>query len=173
MTLHYVSAAFYDYYVNSITGTVTGTNTIFASFNNFLVPNYTDISFALVDTSAAPASIASATVSFTATTYGYTGRPAPSQIFTIWIFNGTGYTQMTNGTNVAWNNGTNTIALTPTEIGYINLVPNTTIFRVTVPDPGAGKSRVMQIDAYEKSTTACFRMEIKEPGGSVIHVMTS
>ena len=170
MTLHYVNADANDYYINSLTGAVTGTNYIYATNNKSVVPNFTDKAYALVDTSGAPATIASATVSFTSSLYGYSGRPAPTQIYNLWIFTGAGYTKMTNGTNKAWSSGTNTVAFTVAELAYINLIPGNTIFQVTVPDPGASKSRSMRITAHELSSTTCFRMEITAPyyQGSII-----
>lgn len=163
MALYYVSADANDYYINSGTGYVTGTTYIYAADNNAVIPNYTDFAYALVNTTGAPASIASANVSFTSTLYSVTGgKPLPTQIYHVDIFDGAGYVRLTNGTNVAWSSGTNTIALTVAEFAYINAVPGNTIFRIVVPDLGASKSRSMRITARELSITECIRMEIIE-----------
>jgi hypothetical protein len=161
MTLYYVSAAANDYYVNSSTGAITGTTLLRAEYNNFLIPNYDNQSYGLIDCSGVGTDVISAaTFKFNSGAYTYVGRPAPTKIYNVWIFNGSSYVIMANGANVVWSKGENSVVLSAAELAFIGNIGGSTIFRITVTDPGVNKSRYMNINAYETSQATAMRLDI-------------
>jgi hypothetical protein len=165
-----------DYYINSTTGYTAGTGIILASHNNVIVPNYDDIITAIVDCSAIPAGdvISAATVKFDAGTYAISGRPAPSRDYILQMWNGTFYQAI--ATNVGWSAGVNSNSLNATQQGWIGNVGGNSIFKLLVSDPGAGRSKQMNVEAYENNVNTTVRIDITHAppfSGQVINILSS
>lgn len=144
-----------DYYSHSINGVITGTTTLHVLNNEFVIPNYTEIAYGIIDTSIIPIgkTITGATFKFDAPTY--TATKGVTKTFNVWIWNGSSYTILGTGT---WTSaGTYTINFTPSQLAYIG---TTTILRITVPSAGANKYRYMQVYAYENSQITAMRMDV-------------
>lgn len=149
MTDYPVVANADDWYYNSIGGTITGTNLLYAAYNNTLFPSMISQAYIKIDTSAIPAGdvISSATLYYYMDSY-VASRGVTRSFNTQMDTTGSGgsYTQIDISTYSAA--GWHSIVLTPTELGYINK-SGYTWFRVTVGNPGTAKSRDFRIRARE------------------------
>lgn len=159
MTLYYIPFSFYDYYIKDTGAPTTGTALLLAETNNFLSPNFVMVSYGLIDTAPIPDSdvITAATFSFTANTY--TASRGKSKIYTVWQLQGATYIPLTNGTDVTWSSGANSVVLAAAELAYIQKT-GITAFRITVADPGVSKYRKMDINAFETSQATAMRLDV-------------
>jgi hypothetical protein len=160
-----------DYYYNSNTGNVTGTNTLFATKNNVVVPNYQETIYLKIDTSGIGTDeISSATLYFYIHGYTFSGRPAPARTFFA-VIDGT--YNIGSGTHVS--NGWYSLALDSTAIGYINKTGTTDIY-LAVQDPSRGYARSMEVRAKEYTGDYEAYLEVKHvpaSSGQVIKIINS
>ena len=118
--------------------------------------------------------ISAATVKFDAGTYAISGRPAPSRDYILQMWNGTFYQAI--ATNVGWSAGVNSNSLNATQQGWIGNVGGNSIFKLLVSDPGAGRSKQMNVEAYENNVNTTVRIYITHAppfSGQVINILSS
>ena len=177
MTSYYIATANDDWYDNSISGRVDGTNQIWVEDIETITPNYENQGYGDITTSGIGTDEIS-TATLYLDEYSYTGSRGLKLQYNVWIWNGSSFVAMTNGTNILYGRSpiVRQIQLTATELGYINKT-GVTSFRVTVPEVSAGQFLSFKYKAYETSQANALRLDVTHAPavstGQVINIMSS
>jgi len=174
---YYIDTANDDWYVHSVTGRQDGTNEIWVQKNNVITPNYSETGYGDILTSGIGTDVISA-----ATLYldevSYTASRGIKLQYNVWIWNGSSFVVMTNGTNILYGRSpiVRQIVLTATEQGYINKTGKTS-FRVTVGTVSAGQFKLFKYKAYETAQANALRLSVTHAPAAtgapqVISIMT-
>jgi len=147
-----VAVANDDWYVSTPGGRFDGSTLLRAEQNN--IASVTSETYGDIDTSPIPDgdTIDSATLYFYIDSY--TSSKGVAKTFSTFIDDGTLHLIDTSTFTAA---GWKSIVLTPAELGYLDKTGLTHI-KITVPDPGVSKSRVMLIRAREYATADAWDM---------------
>jgi len=171
---YYIDTANDDWYVHSVTGRQDGTNEIWVQKNNVITPNYSEIGYGDILTSGIGTDVISAATLYI-DEYAYSLSRGLRAGYTVWIWTGSAFTTLYYGSMIYGRTpAVRTIALTPTEIGYIN-TSGKTQFRVTVPDVLGGKYSFFKYKAYETAQANALRLSVTHAPaatGQVISIMT-
>jgi len=168
--MYYVNSGPEDWQFDSSTGKDDNDPYLEANFNN-LLSRHSESYAEILTSGIGTDNISAATVSWNE--YTYTASSRLSKTYNLQMYNGSTYVTISSYT---WtSSGTvKTYTLNATQRGYIDKV-GTTDFRITIDDPGVGKFRVFQINAYETSQATAFRMDITHapPAADYYHVMVT